>query len=293
MIAHAHRVARLQLHGLRDQHGLRGDLVPGDIRKEALVEHAFVGGASRGLGYACAEALAREGARVAICSRNEGALQAAAERLSEETGAEVVPFAADQTDRDELAQLCKRVDERFGGVDILVTNTGGPPAGDFFAHDEAAWDDAYQRLVMYVVRVVHAFLPGMRERGWGRIINITSTTVKEPSEGIVLSSVFRAGVVSLAKTLARQVARDGVTVNNVCPGAYDTERSRELMSLRARKEGLSLEEVRAAAEDGHPMGRILRPKELGALVAFLASLAARTINGTTIQADGGSTRGLL
>ena len=256
-------------------------------------KRAFVGGASRGLGYACAEALAREGARVATCARTRGDLEEAARRIADATGAEVLPFPADQTDRRELADLCSRVKERLGGIDILVTNTGGPPPGDFFAHDESAWDEAYERLLLYVVRLYHAFLPGMRQRRWGRIVNITSTTVKEPSAGIVLSSVFRVGVVSLARTLARQVARDGVTINNVCPGAFDTERARSLMAGRAEEEARTIEEIRAAAEAGHPMGRILKPEELGALVAFLTSPAASAITGTTLQVDGGATRGLF
>ena len=261
--------------------------------KDLEGKRAFVGGASRGLGYACAIELARQGARVVITSRNEKKLTEAAARIAGETGAEVVPIAADQCDRESLAALCARIDEVFGGLDIMVTNTGGPPPGDFFAHDDDVWQESFQRLLMYVVRMMRRFVPGMRERKWGRVIHITSMSVKEPAVNLVLSNTFRVGVVSMSKGLSRQVIADGVTINNVCPGGFDTERARELLAAAAERTGRSPEDLRAESEAALPMGRILEPTELGPLVAFLATDAARAITGTAIPVDGGEGVGLF
>ena len=256
-------------------------------------KRAYVGGASRGLGCACATELARQGARVVVASRNEEALAESAKRIAGETGAQVIPIAADQNDRSSVEALCARIDEAFGGRDIMVTNTGGPPPGDFFTHDEGVWQESFDRLLMYVVRMMRHFVPGMRERKWGRIVNITSMSVKEPAVNLVLSNTFRVGVVSMSKALSRQVIADGVTINNVCPGGFDTERSRELLAAAAERTGRSAEELRAESEASLPMGRILDPPELATLVAFLASDEARAITGTTIPVDGGEGVGLL
>jgi len=255
--------------------------------KDLEGKRAFAGGASRGLGYACAMDLARQGARVVIASRNEEKLTEAAERIASETGAEVIPVAADQCKRGSVEALCARIDEVFGGLDILVTNTGGPPPGDFFAHDESVWEERY------AMRMMRHFVPGMRERKWGRVIHITSMSVKEPAVNLVLSNTFRVGVVSMSKALSRQVIADGVTINNICPGGFDTERARELSAAAAERTGRPAEELRAESEASLPMGRILQPAELGVLVAFLATDAAGAITGTTIPVDGGEGVGLL
>ena len=252
-----------------------------------------MGGASRGLGYASALALAREGARVAIAARDEKRLRAAADAIANETGAEVVPLAADQVSRQDVDSLCARINDAFGGLDVLVTNTGGPPSGDFFTHEEGVWEEAFQRLLMYAVRMMRAFLPDMRRQKWGRIIHITSMSVKEPAVNLILSNTFRVGVVSASKSLSRQVVADGVTINCVCPGGFDTERSRELTEDAAKRTGKPVEELRTQARDASLMGRLLRPDELGALVAFLASDAARGITGATIPVDGGEGVGLF
>lgn len=256
-------------------------------------KRAFVGGASRGLGYACAMSLARQGARVVIASRGEETLGKAAVRIADETGSEVVPIATDQCDRGSVAALCAGIDEVFGGLDVLVTNTGGPPPGDFFAHEESVWEESFQRLMMYAMRMMRHFVPGMRERKWGRVIHITSMSVKEPAVNLVLSNTFRVGVVSMSKALSRQVIADGVTINNICPGGFDTERAGELLAAAAARTGRSAEELRATSEASLPMGRLLQPPELATLVAFLAGDAAGAITGTTIPVDGGEGVGLL
>ena len=254
---------------------------------------AIVGGASRGLGYACAEALALEGADLAICSRNEEAIEAAAECLRQSTGADVEPIVCNQRSANDIEQLVSRAIERFGGVDILVCNTGGPPAGTFSDHDDEAWRNAFEGLLLSGVRLCRSVLPVMQKNGWGRIVVNTSFTVKEPAERLILSNSLRAAVVGFSKTLSREVAKDGITVNCVCPGAFDTERLRSIHESEAASSGRTAEQVRAAWKSRIPIGRVSRPEEFGALVAFLCSERAGSITGTSLPVDGGMLRGLI
>jgi 3-oxoacyl-[acyl-carrier protein] reductase len=254
---------------------------------------AVVAASSQGLGKACALELAREGAAVVLCARDEQRLAEAAEEIHGATGAEVVPIQTDLLDAAQIRHLADETLRRFGRIDVLVTNNGGPPAGYFDDFGDEDWLTAYQLTLMSAVRLIRAVLPAMRVQQWGRIINITSVSVKQPLDNLLLSNVYRPGVVGLAKTLATQVAADGITVNNVAPGYTRTERVVELAEKRAADEGKTVEQVLADISASYPMQRMGEPEELAALVTFLASERARFITGTTIQVDGGYFKGLL
>lgn len=254
---------------------------------------AIVAASSRGLGKACATELAREGTKTVICSRDCERLTAVAEAMRALTGAEVLPLKADLTDDAQIRHLADETLRRFGRIDILVTNNGGPPAGYFDDFADEAWLQAHQLTLLSAVRLIRAVLPAMRLQQWGRIINITSVSVKQPLDNLLLSNVYRPGVVGLAKTLSAQVAADGITVNNVAPGYTRTDRVLELAEARAAGEGKAVEQVLAETTASYPMKRMGEPEELAALVAFLASERAAYITGATIQVDGGFARGLL
>ncbi len=233
---------------------------------------ALVTGASRGLGFAAAKALADEGCRVAICGRDEARIGAAAAAI----GAH--PVVADMSAPDGPGRAVADTAAALGPVDILVANAGGPVPGGFLDVADEDWERAVQQNLMGTVRLMRAAVPAMRQRGWGRIITITSRTVREAIDGLVLSNATRAGVAGAVRTLAREVARDGVTVNNVMPGSFATER---LVELHGSAE--------AVAQRGlaSPMGRIGEPDELGAVIAFLASRQASYLTGASILVDGG------
>ncbi len=254
---------------------------------------ALVTAASKGLGKAIAWELAREGCRVAICAREQTTLDATAEEIRHATGAEVLALPCNVTQADQIDRLVASAQARFGRIDILVNNAGGPPTGSFAIFDDAAWQRALDLNLMSAVRLCRAVLPGMKERGWGRIINSTSVMVKQPEEGFVLSTAARAGLVGMAKTIAAEYAAAGITVNNVCPGYTLTDRVRALAESRMAAEGRSYEEVLADYAAEIPAGRLGRPEELAALVVFLASERASYITGATIPVDGGYCRALL
>lgn len=253
-------------------------------------KRAFVGGASRGLGLACAQALAAEGCLVAIASRSQINLDAAVESLPK--NASVLPIVADLSTPEGIRTSFEQLDA-WGPVDILVNNTGGPPPGRSFDHDEKVWQKAYESLLLYAKRMCDHFIPGMRQRKWGRVIAITSYAVKEPIEHLVLSNVFRTGLTAYLKVLAKEVAADGVTVNSVLPGAYRTARYEEILEATAKRTGKDKETVAQELIAKLPLKRFQRPEELGALVAFLASPLSSAITGTAIPADGGMLQGLL
>ena len=254
---------------------------------------ALVGGASRGIGYAVAAGLAREGCRVAICARDEVRLAQAAEEIRSATRAEVLAFRCDMAVEEEIRRFVAATVEAFGRLDIVVNNAGGPPAGPFETHDEAAWQQALNQNLLSVVRTVRESLPHLRAAAGGRIVNITSIAVKEPIPGLVLSNAARLGVVGLAKTLSRELGPDQITVNNVCPGLTLTDRMRELFGGSAGASGRSLDDVLAEEARRIPLGRLADPEDVAALVIFLASAPARHITGTTIQVDGGSTAAVM
>ena len=250
---------------------------------------ALVCGASRGLGRAIAGELAAEGASLAICSRDADRLSAAAAEI----GPEVLALPADLAEPGEGTRVVHATEERFGRVDVLVANTGGPPAGTHDTLSLADWDRATALLLRSTVELATAALPGMKERGWGRVLAVTSVAVKQPVDNLILSNSLRAAVTGYAKTLAREVAQDGITVNTILPGYTATERVTELNQANAEREGVDVEEVQARLEASIPMGRLAEPEEFAALAVFLASERAGYITGGSFAVDGGWLRGLL
>ncbi|HEU4631275.1 MAG TPA: SDR family oxidoreductase [Gemmatimonadaceae bacterium] len=253
---------------------------------------ALVAAASRGLGRAVAEELAAEGADLTICARGEAALADAAEALRA-AGARVTAVTADLTEPADVERVVAAAEAAYGRVDVLVTNTGGPPAGPFEAHSADVWRDAIRQNLESVLNLVRRVLPGMRARRWGRIVNITSMAVKQPVDNLILSNSVRAAVTGFARTLANEVAADGVTVNNVMPGYHRTQRIVELAERNAALQGGTAEGVLARFEQEVPMRRLGEPREFAAVVAFLASERASYVTGTSVQVDGGWVRSLL
>lgn len=249
---------------------------------------AAVAAASGGLGRAIAEELAREGANVAICSRDATRIEQAASEITRETEAEVLAIAADVSKGTEASRFVQEATQRFGGVDILVTNAGGPSPGGFDDFDDSAWQKAFELNLLSTVRMIREALPQMQERNWGRIIVLTSTSVKAPIPNLILSNSIRAGVLGMAKSLSSEVAQFNITVNNICPGRIDTNRVRSLDESTAKRSGRSPEDVRRERESQIPMRRYGSPEELAYLATFLASEKASYITGTSIQVDGGA-----
>ena len=254
---------------------------------------ALVAAASRGLGRAVAEELAAEGASLVLCARGAGGLAEACAHIERATGAAVLGVAGDVSAPEDAARVAAAGLERFGRVDILVTNAGGPPAGAFETLTPRDWEAATRLLLTSVLELTRAVLPGMRERRWGRILNITSIAVKQPVENLMLSNSLRAAVTGFARTLANEVAAEGVTVNNLLPGYTRTERVEELARAAAKREGVGEAEVRARWEAEIPMRRLGEPREFAALAAFLASERASYITGASVTVDGGWVRSLL
>jgi 3-oxoacyl-[acyl-carrier protein] reductase len=254
---------------------------------------AFVAAASKGLGRAIAEELAREGAEIAITARGEDALGSAAIHIGRETGREVLAIPGDVSHPDSVVRMIDATISRFGKLDILVTNAGGPPIGKFERLTSDEWRQATDLTLMSVVNMVRAALPGMKERGYGRIINVTSIAVKQPVDGLMLSNSLRAAVTGFARTLANEVAPHGITVNNILPGYTRTARVEQLADAAAAREGRPREAALARWESEIPMGRLGEPREFAALAAFLASERASYITGQSIAVDGGWIRGLL
>lgn len=254
---------------------------------------AIVAAASRGIGFAAARELAREGARVFLCSRNEERARGAAHQIAHETGMEVVGVGADVTKDGDVERLVHMAEEKQGRVDILVTNAGGPPSATFAEATLEMYRHAFELNALSAIRLAQLVVPGMRERRWGRVVNITSISVKQPVMGLLLSNTVRAGLTGWAKTLSAEVAADNVTVNSVAPGYTLTERQEELTEARARATGKTKEELIAMRASEIPMGRSASAEEIAAAVAFLASERASYITGVTLQVDGGWIRSLF
>jgi len=254
---------------------------------------ALVAASSQGLGRAIAHELAREGAAVVICARGEERLARAAAEIAAATGVRVVPVVADVSKREDVERLARAALEACGRVDVLVTNSGGPPPGSFETTTPEAWQAAVDVLLTSAVELIRALLPGMKERRYGRILNVTSITVKQPVDNLILSNALRAAVTGMARTLANEVAGHGITVNNVLPGYTRTERLVELADASARRTGHPPADFYARLEAEIPTRRLGEPQELAALCAFLASERAGYVTGQSIAVDGGWIKGLL
>jgi 3-oxoacyl-[acyl-carrier protein] reductase len=253
---------------------------------------ALVTAASKGLGRATATQLAAEGARVMISSRGEEQLATTAAEITEATGARVEFCAADVSDAADLARLVAETERRLGGVDVLVNNAGGPRPGGFDALDDAAWLEAFELNLMSTVRLIRGVTPHMRAQGWGRIVTIASSSIKQPIENLLLSNTYRVAILGLAKSLAIEFAPDGVLINTVGPGRIATDRVAGLDANRAQQAGISIEEVRAQTEKAIPLGRYGTAQEFAKVAAFLVSGANTYLTGQHFLVDGGMVKAI-
>lgn len=254
---------------------------------------AVVGGASKGLGRACAEVLAEEGMTVVMCSRTSADLDQAAADVRNKTGAQVLAFAGDLEKNEVIKKLMATTVEKFGRVDVLVANSGGPPLAKSIDATEEQWAVAVERSLFFFARMAREALPHMRKQKSGRIINILASTVYQPIPNLALSGATRMGVVAFAKSLADEAGRDGILVNNVAPGSLLSERMLSNVTARAKELGISVEKMLEERSKETAVGRIGEPRELANLVAFLASGKSSYITGTTIRVDGGLVRSVL
>ena len=250
----------------------------------------MVAASSKGLGFGIAEAVAREGARVSLASRTAEDIQNAATDLHDRFGADARGYTFDARDGDSITRWRTATLDDFGTIDGLVVNAGGPPAGTFDKFDDDAWTNAFNLTLLSAVRMIRAVLPTMKDQQSGSILTVTSTSFKEPNDMLLLSNVFRSGVVSLVKTLSRDLAPHGVRINNLVPGRMDTDRVRSLDQIAADRRGISVEQQQSAQKQAIPMGRYGTIQEFGSAGAFLLSDAARYLTGTTLIVDGGKTR---
>lgn len=254
---------------------------------------AIVVASSKGLGKAAAFALAREGTNVAICARGENELRSTAEEIRNETGSEVLFQATDVQHPDQIKRFVLAAADKFGRIDILVNNAGGPPPKIFMELSESDWQNAINLNLMSTIHFTRKVVPYMQKNRWGRIINITSVSVKQPLDELILSNTARAGVVGLAKSLANELAQYNILVNNVCPGMILTDRVRNISRAISERQGISPHDVICNWGRNIPLGRIGEPEELANLITFLASEKAGYITGTTIQVDGGFIKGIM
>jgi 3-oxoacyl-[acyl-carrier protein] reductase len=254
---------------------------------------AIVTGSSRGIGRAIAYGLAAEGVKVTVCARNQTQLMETAQQIESSTGTEVLSVRTDLTSKDNIESLVRKTVEKFGTVDILVNNTGGPAPILFHETSQQDWNEAVNLLLISVIDCCRAVLPYMKENNWGRIINMTSFAAKQPENRLVLSNAIRAGILGLTKTLSNELASWEILVNAVCPGWTLTKRVEDLAKSKAEGTGEPLEKVIADWAGRIPLGRIARPEEIANLVVFLASERVSYITGATIQVDGGYIKSLL
>ncbi len=254
---------------------------------------ALVAAASRGLGRGCAEQLAAEQCRVAICARDGARAQKAADEIAAQTGAEVVGFEADVSQTKDINRLLEKVRQTLGDPEILVTNAGGPPPGTYASTDLAEYEKALNLNLMSAVHLIHGVTPAMKTKGWGRIIAVTSISVKQPIGNLLLSNMARAGLTGFLKTIATELAPLGITVNALLPGTHQTARIDQMVQHRAGREGKPPEEIYREMKAAIPCQKFGDPADFGAAAAFLASEQARYITGQNLLIDGGSYGGLL
>ena len=253
---------------------------------------AIIGGGSKGLGRGCAEQLAKAGHNIVLCARNVETLSKTVEEIRQQ-GVKVIGLNGDMADLEFNKRVVKATLDEFGRIDILVNNSGGPKPGKFETFSDNDWHTAFESVLMYAIRMTSLVLPHMRSNNWGRIINVASLSVKEPSETLILSNVFRSGIVAFSKSISKDLIKSGITINTLCPGAFMTDRAKELIAAAAETQNRDPKEL--AVENGAklPLGRYQRPEELGAMVAYLCSDLAGGVTGTTIQIDGGISNCLL
>jgi 3-oxoacyl-[acyl-carrier protein] reductase len=252
----------------------------------------MVAGASRGLGFAVARALAKEGVRVSISSRNAEAVAAASAKIQEETGAAVLAMAVDVRSGDAIAAWFEKTVQQFGGVDLLYPNAGGPPPGPALKFDDAAWQNAFELLLLSAIRMMRLAVPSMAARGGGAIVLPTSSAVREPIANLSLSTVMRTSVSSLSKTLALELAPQNIRVNQLIPGRIHTDRVEEIDVDNSKRAGISVEDQRKRVWATIPLGRYGDPEGFAAAAVFLFSDAASYITGASLQVDGGLIRGI-
>ena len=254
---------------------------------------AIVCAASKGLGRACATALAHEGVKVVICARNEQALNETAAAIRAESGSRVLPVVCDLTSAEDIERLVEKGVEEFGTVDILVTNVGHPQMGAFSDLTEVDWQHGYEGVLLPVIRLCRSVIPQMQQANWGRIVHITSIAVREPGTPYLISSVFRAGVAALSKSLANELGHSGILVNTVCPGPFRTPLGEELIQQAAAAQNRTYAEIESETAQTSVIGRMGEAEELAGLVAFLCSDHAANITGQVMTVDGGTARGLF
>lgn len=253
----------------------------------------IVAASSKGLGKAVAMGLAREGVNVVVCARNRDELNQTAEEISSETGSEVLAVPCDVSNKDEIEHVVSETASKFSTVDIMVNNAGGPPVGTFEEHSLETWQKAVELNLYSTITFSKLVIPYMKKNGWGRIVNMTSYSVKQPVDGLILSNSVRAGVTGLTKSMSNELGQYGILVNNVCPGRIHTDRITQLAEEKAKRSGTTLEEALESMNDGVPLGRVGKPEEFADLVVFLASERASYITGDSILIDGGLSRGLM
>tara|TARA_Y100000588_G_C14227316_1_gene913757 strand:- start:125 stop:928 length:804 start_codon:yes stop_codon:yes gene_type:complete len=254
---------------------------------------AVIGGGSKGLGRACADSLAKEGADLVICSRSQGDLDRAAEEIRAESGAEVLTVAGDLSQLSDIQTLIRETVDRFGRIDILVNNSGGPPAGRAADTAEETWLQSIDMALLFFIRMSREAVPHMKTRGWGRIVNILASSVYQPIDNLVTSGVTRMGAVAYAKSLSDEVGRDNILVNNVAPGYLLTDRMMHIFETRSQEIGANVGDLLEAHSATIPVGRLGRPEELADLVTFLSSEKNSYTTGATILVDGGVVRSVM
>ena len=250
----------------------------------------LVAAASKGIGKATALGFLREGARVTICARDSAALEAARDELVEATGGEVLAVTADVSDPEQLKALVAAATDAYGDIEVLVNNAGGPPAGSHTTIDATQWQQAFELTLQSAVRLTELVLPAMKQAGWGRVINLSSYSVKQPMDNMMLSNSIRLSVLGWAKTLANEVAEHGILVNTVCPGWTDTDRVASLLQQKSAATGATIDQVRDDIAANVPLGRIATAEEIANVVVFLASSAASYVTGAAIPVDGGAAK---
>jgi len=254
---------------------------------------AIITGASSGIGFAAAKGLALQGVNLILVSRSEEKLKNAQAKIKALANVDVEIFSGDVVDKTLPQKVVDLAVSKWGKVDILINNAGGPPMGSFLEHDDDTWDEALDQNLIGTIRFTRAVAPLMISNNWGRIINITSTLAKEPTPLMVLSATARAGVSAFSKSISSGLAKDGVTVNTLCPGGVLTERLENLLITAAEKQEKSYEEVLKSSQATIPLGRFAEPEEFADMLVFMASERARYITGTTVMVDGGLTKGIF